>query len=133
MAISSLDNDANAAVAVADLSGSGFVSTWQSIRAVAAQADGTRVFDSRTGLVITFGAEYQVGSKIAGTASELLLGIPNGKQSLTFNGGGQTSDGLGDTLRIVGDGDDRRASAEGSPFIKQGIYLPSETIPGGVG
>ena len=83
------------------MSDSGFVSTWQSIDMITAESDGSRKFCSGTGLVITFGPEYQAGAGTEGDATELLLGIPKETISLTFNGGTQTTDGPGDILNFA--------------------------------
>ena len=122
------DSTADQAVAVATAGGSGFTSNWQNIGAVTAVSGGSREFHTGTGLVITFGPEYQSGTKSAGSAMELLLGVPQAKIAMTFNGGAQTADGVGDTLRIAGDGD---ATKDGAVFRKGGVYEPSSTLSGG--
>ncbi len=114
-----LSGDSNLPVAVANLSGSGFTSDWQNIEGVSSQPDGTRLYYSGTGLVIDFGPEYQTGSSETETATQILLGVPNQQLALTFDGGTQTADGIGDRLQIAGDG-----HAAGA------IYQPSSTVPG---
>jgi len=118
-----LDGASGNAVALADLddpTGTGFTDVWQNIRKVAAESDGSRVFDSGTGLIVAFGAEYQLGSQTTGDAARLLPGVPDAQVSLAFDGGDQTTDGVGDTLRIAGDG---RATGA--------VYQPSSSVPGG--
>ncbi len=78
------------------------------------------MFSSGTGLVIEFGAEYQSGSVSMGGAAQLLLGVPAAQVALTFDGGAQSGNGIGDTLRIAGDG-----HATGA------VYQPSSSVPGG--
>jgi hypothetical protein len=116
------NNTANTAVEVANLGSTGpsFTADWQNIQQVPAESDGRRVFPSGTGLVIEFGVEYQSGSVSTGGAAELLLGVPAAQVALTFHGGDQTGDGMGDTLRIAGDG-----HATGA------VYQPSSSVPGG--
>ncbi len=116
------NNTANTAVEVANLGSTGpsFTADWQNIREVTAESDGRRVFPSGTGLVIEFGVEYQSGSVSTGGAAELLLGVPAAQVALTFHGGEQTADGMGDTLRIAGDG-----HATGA------VYQPISSVPGG--
>ena len=118
-----LNNDTNTAIELVDLddaTGTTFTNDWQNIRKVTAAADGSRSFSSGTGLIIEFAGEYETGSGIAGESTELLLGVPAAQLSLTFDGGTQTAAGVGDTLRIAGDGD-----ATGA------LYQPSSTLPGG--
>ena len=118
-----VDGSSGNAVSVANLGGAGFTADWQNIRNVTAGSDGSRVFHSGTGLVIEFGAEYQSGSKSTGGAAQLLLGVPDGvpvpQVSLTFDGGGKTTYGLGDTLRIAGDG-----------YATGSVYQPDSSVPG---
>jgi hypothetical protein len=107
------------AVSAANSGGAGFTPNWQNIQDVTAGSDGRRVFHSGTGLVIEFGAEYQSGSLGTGGAARLLLGVPDAQVSLTFDGGDQTADGLGDTLQIAGDG-----------YAMGALYQPNSGAPG---
>ncbi|MBS0263399.1 MAG: hypothetical protein JSS02_15765, partial [Planctomycetes bacterium] len=112
-------NGSNNPIKVANVAGAGFTENWQDIRQITPEADGSRVFHSGTGLVITFNPEYPAGVRSTATAAELLLGVPQTPLAFTFDGGTQAIGG-GDRLDIAGDG-----QATG------GVYLPSSSVPGG--
>ena len=118
-----LNNDTGSPGELADLdapTGVTFTDAGQDVRKGTPAADGTRVFSSGTGLIIAFGAEYEAGSENTGEAAELLLGVPDAQLFLAFDGGTQTAAGVGDTLRIAGDG-----AATGA------VYQPSSSVSGG--
>jgi hypothetical protein len=116
------NNTVNAPVEIRNVSlpGPNFTSQWQNISSVLADVDGRRVFESGTGLVIEFAPEYEAGNVASSDAMELLLGVPVAQLAFTLDGGTQSANGNGDTLRISGDGQ--------APGAR---YIPSSTIPGG--
>ena len=121
-----VDGALGTAAVIADVNGGGFTAAWQTITNVATQADGSRIVATGTGLLLEFGPQYQGGDFAGGNAAELLLGVPDAAVSLTFDGGLDTtsgpaaSAGVGDTLRLAGDG-----------YATGGIYSPSSTVSGG--
>lgn len=116
------NNTSNEAVEIRSIGSAGpdFTDDWQNIASVAGNASGRRVYASGTGLIIEFANEFEAGSLTSSDAMELLLGVPASQLSFTLDGGSQSADGVGDTLRISGDG-----KAIGAQ------YLPSSTLPGG--
>jgi hypothetical protein len=116
------NNTSNRTVEIRSVSSAGpnFTDDWQNIASVAGNAAGRRVYASGTGLIIEFANEFEAGSLTSSDAMELLLGVPASQLSFTLDGGSQSANGVGDTLRISGDG-----KAIGAK------YIPSSTLPGG--
>ncbi|MBL8873046.1 MAG: DUF642 domain-containing protein, partial [Planctomycetaceae bacterium] len=106
-------NSAGQAQTISNASNTGRTSDWQAIPA-------SRSFDTQRGIVLNFGGDsalFQAGSLMAGTATEILVGVPTSNLSLAFNGG--THDTVGDTLRVSGDGDTSGA-----------VFRPSSALAG---
>jgi hypothetical protein len=115
------NNTSRGAVEIRSVSSAGdFTDDWQNIASIAGNAAGRRVYTSGTGLIIEFANEFEAGSLTSSDAMELLLGVPASQLSFSLDGGSQSSNGVGDTLRISADG-----KAIGAK------YIPSSTLAGG--